>query len=221
MLTNAAMDETRDPRPPLRRDAARNRTLLLDAARETFAERGYEGSLDEVAKRAGVGIATLYRRFPSREALIDALFEDKTREYVRAGQAALAEADAWRGFVLFVEHICQMQADDRGFADVVTATFPTGSAPNVAHWIGEAHRLSMEIVDRARRTGAIRQDFCHQDLTWILIAKGAYLEATRNHAPDAWRRYVALILDAVRVTDREDLPAPPTFEQIRRVIGDK
>src|SRR5687767_4321657 len=112
-------------RPPsLRRDAERNRRRLLDAARQVFAELGLEAPLEEIARRAGVGIATLYRRFPTRSALIEALFVEQAEEYVRASEAALAADDAWEGFARFVERICEMQAEDRGFTDVLTATFP-------------------------------------------------------------------------------------------------
>jgi AcrR family transcriptional regulator len=207
-----------EQRPQLRRDAARNRQRLLEAAREVFGERGCDAPFEEIARRAGVGIGTLYRRFPTREALIDALFEEKARNYVRASEEALAADDAWEGFAGFVERICEMQADDRGFADVLTATFPSGSAPGIAAALGDAHRSSVKLVARAQRDGQLRSDFTDQDLVWILIANAAYLEATRQVAPNAWRRYVTLILDAARTPDASKLPSPPTPKQLKRAL---
>ena len=112
----------------LRKDAERNRERLMDAAREVFQEHGVEAPLEEIARRAGVGIGTLYRRFPTRESLIDAIFEAKADEYVRASEEGLASESAWEGFRRFLERICRMQAEDRGFADVLTATFPMAPA---------------------------------------------------------------------------------------------
>jgi AcrR family transcriptional regulator len=204
---------------PLRRDAERNRRSLLEAARGVFGERGCDAPFEEIARRAGVGIGTLYRRFPTREALIDALFEEKAQEYVRASQDALAAEDAWEGFAGFIERICEMQAEDRGFADVLRATFPSGSAPGVAAALADARRNSERLVVRARRQGKLRRDFAPQDFIWILIANGAYLEATRQIAPDAWRRYVALVLDAARSSNGSKLPSPPNPEQIEQMLA--
>ena len=204
----------------LRRDAERNRRSLLDAARVVFAERGcHAAPLEEIARRAGVGIATLYRRFPTREALIEALFEEKARSYLAASQEALAAGDAWEGFAGFVEHLCEMQAEDRGFADVLRSTFPPDSAPGVNAALDGARRNAAKLVARARRAGKLRSDFTSQDFIWILIANGAYLEATREVAPDAWRRYVAFILDAARSIDANELPPPPSHAQLDRVLA--
>jgi AcrR family transcriptional regulator len=217
-MADMATKTPSEPRPHLRRDAERNRRRLLEAAREVFGERGRDAPFEEIARRAGVGIGTLYRRFPTREALIDALFEEKARDYVRASEEALAANDAWEGFAGFVERICEMQAEDRGFADVLTATFPSGSAPGVAAALRDAHRNAEKLVARARRDAKLRRDFTHQDLAWILIANAAYLEATRQAAPDAWRRYVTLILDAASTPDARKLPSPPTPRQLKRAL---
>lgn len=203
---------------PLRRDAERNRRRLLEAARQVFGERGRDAPFEEIARRAGVGIGTLYRRFPTREALIDALFEQKAHDYLRASEQALAADDAWEGLAGFIERICEMQAHDRGFADVLTATFPSGAAPGVAAATRDARRNAEKLVARARRDGKLRRDFTHQDLAWILIANAAYLEATREVAPDAWRRYVALILDAARTPAASKLPSPPSPKQLKQAL---
>jgi AcrR family transcriptional regulator len=215
MLT-AIAPTTTEQRPALRRDAERNRRRLLAAAREVFAEFGIGASLEEIALRAGVGIGTLYRRFPTRTALIEALFEDKALEYARASEAALAAQDAWEGLEGLIEHICEMQAEDRGFTDVLTASFP--AAPELQGSMSRARRNIEKLVARARREGTLRSDFVAADLFWIMIANGAYLQATRGVAPSAWRRYVALILDALRAQVGGKLPRAPTMKQIEQAL---
>ncbi len=101
-------------RAPLRVDAARNRECLLEAARVVFAEDGLDAPLEEIAHRAGVGIATLYRRFPTREDLIAASFEHAMTAYANAVEEALQAENAWTGFRGYLERVCSMQAADRG-----------------------------------------------------------------------------------------------------------
>jgi AcrR family transcriptional regulator len=108
----------------LRADAERNRVAILAAAREVFAEHGLEAPLEEIALRAGVGIATLYRRFPDREHLVAAALLDKIAQYAAAAEQVRADPDPWAGFVGFVERICEMQADDRGLGDLLSMTLP-------------------------------------------------------------------------------------------------
>lgn len=201
----------------MRRDAARNRARLLEAARATFNERGIEAPLDEVARRAGVGIGTLYRRFPNRDALVEALFEEKWIDYRKVAKAALEEADPWQAFRGYIERISEMQAEDRGFTDVLTTTFPSSQA--IEKRRDEARRAAARVVRRAQDHGSLRADFAVEDIPFILIANGAYLEATRTVAPQAWKRYVALLLDALNADGaRTPLPPPPTRQQIRRAM---
>jgi AcrR family transcriptional regulator len=201
---------------PLRRDAEHNRQRLLKAARDIFAERGIDTPLEDIARRAGVGIATLYRRFPTREALIEAIFEEKAMEYVRAADEALNADDPWDGFRTYIERICAMQATDRGFTDVLTTTFPTAKA--LEAWRREGHKKASEVIRRAQEQGRLRDDFGSGDLIFILIANGAFLQATRDVAPNAWKRYVALLLDALRAGDTTPLPPPPTDRELYRAM---
>src|SRR5262252_10284554 len=105
----AAPAAVRDTPRRLRVDAERNRVALLDAAREVFAEQGLEAPLEEIALRAGVGIATLYRRFPTRGQLVAAALVDKITQYAGLAEQALAAPDPWAGFTGFVERICELQ----------------------------------------------------------------------------------------------------------------
>src|SRR3954466_9690803 len=108
-----------DPPPTaargLRVVAGRNRVRVVDAAREVFAKQGLDASTNEIARRAGVGVATLFRRFPTRDDLVGAVFADKMAAYLAAAEEALAEPDAWEGFCGYIERVCRMQSDDRGF----------------------------------------------------------------------------------------------------------
>jgi AcrR family transcriptional regulator len=200
----------------LRADAERNRERILDAAREVFAEHGLDASTNEVARRAGVGVATLFRRFPTRDDLIGAVFADKMHAYAAATDDALADPDPWRGFCGYIERVCEMQADDRGFADVLTLTFPTAKALE-AERNKSADALG-ELIDRAKATGRLRADFEHQDVPLILMANAGVVTATRNAAPDAWRRIVGYLIQSFATEAARPLPAPPTRTQVYRAL---
>jgi AcrR family transcriptional regulator len=190
----------------LRRDAARNRDKLIDAAQAVFAEQGLDVSLDAVADRACVGIATLYRRFPTRDALIAAALEDRMAEYVRAAERALDEPDPWTGFTGFVEHICEMQAADRGVGDVFTRTLP--AAPVLEEQRERGYEVVVRLVERAKLAGRLRPDVTPEDLPLLLMANAGVVEATGEAAPVASRRFVGLMLDAFRA-DGATVIAPP------------
>ena len=197
----------------LRVDAERNRVALLDAAREVFAEQGLEAPLEEIALRAGVGIATLYRRFPTRGQLVAAALVDKIAQYAEAAEQALAIPDPWEGFASFVERICELQADDRGLSDLLSMTLPTDDRIEQLRKI--ANQRMARLVARAKATGQLRQDFAVEDLLVLLVANASVVHVTRQEAPDAWRRFVALMLDAFCQTGQSStLPAPPTRAQV-------
>src|SRR5207244_7455255 len=104
---------------PLRRDAERNRQRILDAARVVFAERGLSGSHDDIARQAGVGVGTVYRRFPDKEQLIDALFEARIGEVAEVARAAVGNPDPWEALVGFVIRAQELQSQDRGLKEIV------------------------------------------------------------------------------------------------------
>jgi AcrR family transcriptional regulator len=113
---------------PLRSEAERNRAQIIAAARRLLGRGGVSVSMASVARDAGVGIATLFRRFPTKEDLVAAVFADRMDAHVAAAAAALDDPDPWHGLVGFLESVCAMQAADYGFADVLTMTFPTAKA---------------------------------------------------------------------------------------------
>ena len=200
----------------LRADAERNRERVLDAARQVFAEQGLDASTNEIARRAHVGVATLFRRFPTRDDLIAAVFADKMRAYAAAIDEALADPDAWHGFCRLIERVCQMQANDRGFADVLTLTFPTAKALE-AERNQAAHTLT-ELLEHAKATGRLRADFAHQDVPLILMANAGVVTATRDAAPHAWKRLVAYLLQSFAADAAQPLPKPPTPTQMYQAL---
>jgi AcrR family transcriptional regulator len=200
----------------LRVDAERNRGRILDAARAVFAEQGLQAPMIAVARRAGVGIATLFRRFPTRDDLITAVFADKMQAYALAVEDALADPDAWQGFCSCVERICQMQADDRGFTDVLTVVFPSAMA-----FEAERNRAAdrfAELVEKAKATGRLRADFVHQDMIMVLMANAGVLAATSEAAQDTWRRLVGYLIQSVAAEAAAPLPAPATPDEVTEAL---
>ena len=110
------------PHPPLRKDAERNRQRILEAAREVFATRGLSATLDDIAHHAGVGVGTVYRRFPDKEQLIDALFEERIDEIATAATESVAIEDPWDGVVHFLQRALELQAGDRGLKQLLLST---------------------------------------------------------------------------------------------------
>jgi AcrR family transcriptional regulator len=205
----------------LRADAARNRDAIVAVARDVFAEHGLEAPLEAIAARAGVGIATLYRRFPTREKLVAAALVEKVAEYVGAARQALAAPDPWDGFAGVVERICELQAGDRGLSDLLSMTLSADE--RVEELRRTANDLLIAVIDRAKAAGTLREDFVGEDLVLLLIATAAVMHVTRADAPDAWRRFVALALDSFSIggsPPRPDsaLPDPPSTAQMTRAM---
>ena len=141
---------------PLRRDAERNRQRILAAARDAFAEEGLSVTLDEIARRAGVGVGTVYRRFPDKEQLIDALFEDQMAEFVALAEECLHDEDPWDGLVRFLEQACHVHACDRGFKEV--ALSGTHGLERIARARQMMFPLVSQLVARAQADGSLRPD---------------------------------------------------------------
>jgi AcrR family transcriptional regulator len=203
---------------PLRKDASRNRESLLAAARDVFAERGLDAPLDEIARRAGVSIGTLYNRFPSRGVLIDAVFADRVEAVEHIAEQALALPDPWSGLVYFLERTCEMQAADLGYNDlacqrVLPATVTEDSK-------ARGYELMQRIILRAQESGALRPDVTLADMAFVVWGHARTVAATARIAPDVWRRHLGLLLDGLRASAAHPLPVPPLSpEQVASALG--
>jgi AcrR family transcriptional regulator len=202
--------------PTLRRDAERNRERIITAARRVFAAGGLDASMASVARAADVGIATLFRRFPTREDLINAVFADTMSAYVDAVTTALADPDPWHGFTAYIRAVCAMQAADRGFAEVLTMTFP--AATHLEDQRQRSYRGFLRLIARAKNSGRLRPDFASQDLVILLIANAGVIAATHAAAPDAWQRLVGYMIQAFTAPQPATLPAPPDPGALARAM---
>jgi len=200
-----------DPATParrLRRDAQRNRDAILAAARQVFCDQGLEAPLEEIARRAGVGIGTLYRHFPSRVDLLDAVLADIVHAHVEVAEQALANDDAWDGFASYLEETCRLQAANRGINDAMGMRFPR--ATTVEATKARLFELVAQVVSRAQQSGQLRADLTLEDLAFVTWANTRILQASRAaSAPDAWHRHLSFLLDGFRAERAHPLPNPP------------
>jgi AcrR family transcriptional regulator len=209
---------------PLRRDAQRNRALLVTAARRVFATRGLNVPLEDVAREAGVSIGTLYNRFPTRGSLVDAALADKVATAVELAERAAAMDDAWDGFAWFLERTCELQASDRGFNDLCARQLD--DAVEVEAHKARGFGLVRRVIENAQRAGALREDFDDGDFAFVLWSITRTIEATGQHAPNAWRRHLAFMLDGFRASAAYPLPGPALGPEdvllgMRRLSGDE
>jgi AcrR family transcriptional regulator len=200
----------------LRSDAERNRARIITTARTVFARDGLNASMASVAREAGVGIATVFRHFPSKEELVAAVFADRMDAYADAVATALDDPDPWHGFIGYVETACAMQAADYGFADVLTTSFPTAKAMEERRT--EAYEGMVRLIDRAKAAGRLREDFDSSDVVLIHMANAGVINATGDAAPDAWRRVVALLIQSLEAPVRGPLPASPDHDALHRAM---
>ena len=211
-----AAEQPRPARPGLRADAQRNRQRIIAAAQQEFAQRGLDVPVEDIARHAGVGVATLYRRFPTRADLIAGAFEAKMTAYADAVTQALADPDPWAGFCSFIGQVCAMQADDRGFAGVLTMTFPMARQFQAER--DRAYQGFAELAGRAQSAGKLRADFVPEDLVILLMANAGVIAGTADAAPGAWRRFAAYMVQAFSAASAEPLPAPPEPDAIYRAL---
>lgn len=194
---------------PLRKDAERNRQRILQAAREVFAEHGLSASLDAIAAHAGVGVGTVYRRYPDKEGLIDALFEEGVDRVVAVAQEGLAIEDPWDGLVHFLVRTQELQAADRGLRELMLASRGERRCSSSARErIGP---VAGQLLARAQQAGAVRADVAISDLPLTQFAIGALRDHTRDESPELWRRLMTIVLDGLRPSRETTTPftAPP------------
>jgi AcrR family transcriptional regulator len=184
----------------LRADAQANRDRILLAAQELFAERGLDVGMREIARRAEVGPATLYRHFPTKQAVVEEAFGVAMNICGKIVVDACEDPDPWRGFAAAVTGLIELHTLNRGFVDAFTAAQPeTGRLQEHRR---ELLRMLDALARRAQREGALRADFTIDDLVLVLQAgRGLAPVGARARAAQA-RRFAGLLLDAFRTDQR-------------------
>lgn len=199
---------------PLRADAARNRAKILEAAARVFAERGLDATLDDIADAADVGVATVYRRFPDKDALVVALFEDAIDDIAGLARRAGEFENSWDGFVWFLEEVLQRQCDNRGLRDVfVGSPYAQEKVSAAKHRVGPAFSV---LVSRAQRDGYLRSDVGETDILVLEMMISSLGGGATSDDAALWRRYLAIALDGLVVarTDTRELPAAPPSDVV-------
>jgi AcrR family transcriptional regulator len=178
---------------PLRADARRNRERVLAAARETFASDGLDAQMDDVARRAGVGVGTVYRHFPTKEALVEAVAAAGYAEICTIGREALDQEDPWQAFSDFMWRGARLHRDDRAQCEINT------SRPDVIRRVAGDKRellgLVAQLIERGQRAGVVRADLSADDMPMIWCSLGA---AQQRSEDDRWERYLEVVLDGLR-----------------------
>lgn len=202
------------PHRPLRRDAERNRLRILAAAREIFAARGVDVTLDDIAAHAGVGVGTVYRRYPSREHLVEALFDEALGQLLGHAQRAIEHPDPWAGLTDFLAQAIQLMSD-RGLRDVLfSRAYGHGQVARMRERIAPAIEA---LVARCQQAGVLRADIVGADLALVQFMTSALLDYTDQVQPGLWRRYLTLILDGLR-QQISTLPEPaPDVDTVDRI----
>ncbi len=180
---------------PLRRDAARNRELLIEAAREVFAARGLEATLDDVARQAGLGVGTAYRHFANKYELASALMQQAIDKVIASAEQALLIEDPWLGLVSFLETTLAVQSADRGLREVLLGAHDPAKMEQVHDRIAGP---IAELMLRAREAGVVRDDADQTDLGFIVGMVCTVADMAGDSAPQLWRRYLTLCLDGLR-----------------------
>ena len=178
---------------PLRADARRNRERILKAARAVFADQGMHSQIDDVAKRAKVGVGTVYRHFPTKEALVEALVRERFEEIAGYALEALEREDAWEGFCELIWRAAERNAADLAFCEAVAFS----DQSKVVAEVGLA-RSTDELMRRAKAQGRMRSDATENDVPMMMCGASSVMRLSPT--ADAWRRYLTLMLDGLRAS---------------------
>jgi AcrR family transcriptional regulator len=185
----------------LRADARRNREKVLVAARAAMARDGLDAQMEEIARDAGVGVGTVYRHFPNKDELVDALANERFERLAEAASDALAESDPWQSFENFIRASARIQTEDRALSEVLV------SRPETMYAAAERSDIRgfvEKLMSRAQDAGVIRPDAVPDDVPMLLCA----LAGTHSNPKMDPDRYVAIALDGLRSPGSSPLPAP-------------
>lgn len=208
-MTTATRTKPRTaPRRELRADARRNREAVLDAARDLFAEQGLDAQMPEIAKAAKVGVGTVYRHFPTKDDLIEALVAKRFERIAERGAEALEHAkdDPWKAFCDYMRFSVELQATDRALSQVFS------SRPEVMQSHAESSgtiEISEKLLKLAQRSGDLRKEAEVEDVPMIICGLGhvtAAASAGRMAPGMSWERFLAIVLDGLRAPGTKKLP---------------
>ena len=204
---------------PIRKDVARNRGLLMRSAEEMFTERGTEVTLEEIARNAGVGVATAYRHFASKQAIVEALLEGRVSKFLAVLHECESIADPREAFEAYLYRICELQATDRGMRQVISANH---GVDKVAEFRERGRPLFERLFYRAKQAGAFRPECDPSDIVVAFWMIGKVSDATDRSSPDQWRRQLNFLLDGLRADAApRQPPATPalSMEQIETIMA--
>jgi AcrR family transcriptional regulator len=179
------------PARRLRADARRNRERILRAARRVFAEQGIHSQIDDVAKRAKVGVGTVYRHFPTKEALLDALVREHFVDIAGFAREALEREDAWEGFCELMWRAAEHNANDLAFCEAIASSDKSAIIEEIG-----LRRATGELIARAQAEGRMRADATEDDVAILMVGASAVMRMST----EAWRRYITLMLDGLRAS---------------------
>ena len=195
---------------PMRSDALKNRERLLAAAGQVFEEKGLEASVADVARVAGVGMGTLYRHFPSKEALIEALVSDVLETTIALARDAAARPDG-TGLEHFLQESSAYQAEHLGCLPKLWITDH--------HLVQTARELIAGLLADAQAHGRVRLDLRSTDISLALWSIRGVLETTGPHAPEAWKRHLDLLIAGMRPSGAELAQRPLSQNQVDRILS--
>ena len=200
---------------PLRRDAERNRQLLLRTALALMARDGLGVSYEKIAREAGTGTGTVYRRFPERLDLVDALFAEHVDAVVDLARQACRADDPWEGLTWFMTRQFELEAENRGLGELLRSGGQ--SSELVVRGRARITPLVAELVERAVRAGHLPRGVVPGDLVAVHLMVGAVMDAARQVDPNLWRRSLAVAFAGLR---HAELPGdPPDEHVIDRLYG--
>jgi AcrR family transcriptional regulator len=204
-VTEASPPTTTGSERVLRADARRNREAVIAAAKKLFADEGLEAQMPDIAKRAKVGVGTVYRHFPTKDHLIAALAEDRFERLAEKAREGLEAEDPWDGLCELIRYAANLQSDDRGLCEVMA------SRPEVMNESALAvglDKLTNKLVGRAQRAGDLRRDLDWEDIPMIACGLGSVTHATVGPGTGRWPRLVEIIIDGLRAPGSSRLPKP-------------
>ena len=199
-------EATQEPRRPLRADAERNRRRILEAARQVFAERGLGASLDQIAEHAGLGVGTVYRRFPDKDVLIDELFEEELDRFVSVAERCAEMDDAWTGLTTFIAEGSVLQGRNFGLRQLIGGN--AGNRELVLRPRARLQPLIAGMIERAKESGKLRHDFEVLDVPIAENMLAHVIGLAGDIAPEVWRRHYTMIVDGMRAENATPLPVP-------------